>query len=301
MDKYYNGMFGGVFKYTLCTEDNNILLRWLLECCLEIKIDTLILKDKELSKNNTHTKGKVVDLYVQTNTELINVEINNHPHSYNNERNLAYLANLYSRSVDISEDYNKVRKCIQLNLTSGKKGIDLKSEYVLLKRNDLKEEVFSENFKIYEINVDLLKEAYYNNDVEIVNKYKPVIMLTLNREELEEFSLGDERIMEYKKRVEDLNSDPEFMVFMSREEDQRKTENTLRNIVNEQSQELKEQSQRIEKQTQKLETQTKQIENQTQELSNIKWNTARKLKEKNVDIEIISETTGLSIEEIQNL
>ena len=301
MDKYYNGMFDGVFKNTLCTEDNNILLRWLLECCLEIKIDTLILKDKELSKNNTHTKGKVVDLYVQTNTELINVEINNHPHSYNNERNLAYLANLYSRSVDISEDYNKVRKCIQLNLTSGKKGIDLKSEYVLLKRNDLKEEVFSENFKIYEINVDLLKEAYYNNDVEIVNKYKPVIMLTLNREELEEFSLGDERIMEYKKRVEDLNSDPEFMVFMSREEDQRKTENTLRNIVNEQSQELKEQSQRIEKQTQKLETQTKQIENQTQELSNIKWNTARKLKEKNVDIEIISETTDLSIEEIQNL
>ena len=98
-------------------------------------------------------------------------------------------------------------------------------------------------------------------------------MLTLDREELEEFSVGDERIMEYKKRVEKLNSDPEFMVFMSREEDQRKTENTLRNIVNEQS----------------------------QELSNIKCDTARKLKEKNVDIKIISETTGLSIEEIQAL
>ena len=162
MSKYYNGMFDGVFKNTLCTEDNNMLLRWLLECCLEIKIDTLILKDKELLKNSAYTKGKIVDLYVETNTELINVEINNHPHGYNNERNLAYLANLYSRSVDISEDYNKVRKCIQLNLTSGKKGIDLRSEYALLKRNVLEEEVFSENFKIYEINVDLLKEAYYN-------------------------------------------------------------------------------------------------------------------------------------------
>ena len=294
MNKYYNGMFDGVFKNTLCTEDNNMLLRWLLECCLEIKIDTLILKDKELLKNSAYTKGKIVDLYVETNTELINVEINNHPHDYNNERNLAYLANLYSRSVDISEDYNKVRKCIQLNLTSGKKGIDLRSEYALLKRNVLEEEVFSENFKIYEINVDLLKEAYYNKDVEIVNKYKPVIMLTLDREELEEFSVGDERIMEYKKRVEKLNSDPEFMVFMSREEDQRKTENTLRNIVNEQSQELKEQTQQLEKQTQKL-------EKQSQELSNIKVDTARKLKEKNVDIKIISETTGLSIKEIQAL
>ena len=46
------------------------------------------------------------------------------------------------------------------------------------------------------INVDLLKEAYYNN-VKIVNKYKPVIMLTLDREK-----------------------------------DKKKTENTLKNIVN---------------------------------------------------------------------
>ena len=50
-----------------------------------------------------------------------------------------------------------------------------------------------------------------------------IIMLTLDKEEQEEFSLEDERIMEYKKRVEKLNSDLEFMVFMSREEDQRKT------------------------------------------------------------------------------
>ena len=210
-----------------------MLLRWLLECCLEIKIDTFILKDKELLKNSAYTKGKIVDLYVQTNAELINVEINNHPHGYNNERNLAYLTNLYSRSVDISEDYNKVRKCIQLNLTSGKKGIDSRSKYALLKRNVLEEEVFSENFKIYEINVDLLKEAYYNKDVEIVNKDKPVIMLTLDREELKE--------------------------------------------------------------------QTQKLEKQSQELSNIKCDTARKMKNENIDIETISKVTGLSIKEIQAL
>lgn len=35
---------------------------------------------------------------------------------------------------------------------------------------------------------------------------------------------------------------------------------------------------------------------QTQELSNIKRDTTRKLKKKNVDIKIIFETTGLSIE-----
>ena len=294
MKKYYNGMFDSVFKNTLCDEDNNKLLKWLLECCLEIKIDKIKLKDKELLKNSTYTKGKVVDLYVETDNELINVEINNHPHDYNNERNLAYLANLYSRSVDISLGYYKVRKCIQLNLTSGKKGIDLKSEYALLKRNGIKEEMFSDSFKIYEINVDLLKESYYNKNEEIINKYKPVIMLTLNREELEKFSLGDERIMEYKEKVEKLNSDPEFMVFMSREEDQKKTENTLKYIVEEKNQKIKEQSQ-------ELKNTSKELKNKSKELSNIKQETARKMKTEKIDIETISKVTGLSIEEIQCL
>ena len=301
MKKYYNGMFDSVFKNALCDEDNNKLLKWLLECCLEIKIDKIKLKDKELLKNSTYTKGKVVDLYVETDNELINVEINNHPHDYNNERNLAYLANLYSRSVDISLGYYKVRKCIQLNLTSGKKGIDLKSEYALLKRNGIKEEMFSDSFKIYEINVDLLKESYYNKNEEIINKYKPVIMLTLNREELEKFSLGDERIMEYKEKVEKLNSDPEFMVFMSREEDQKKTENTLKYIVEEKNQKIKEQSQELKNTSKELKNTSKELKNKSEELSNIKQETARKLKEKNVDVKIISETTGLSIEEIQCL
>ena len=37
INKYYNDMLEGTFKNTLCAEDNNILLRWILECCLEIK------------------------------------------------------------------------------------------------------------------------------------------------------------------------------------------------------------------------------------------------------------------------
>ena len=44
----------------------------------------MILKDKELLKNSVHIKGKVVDLYIETNAELINVEINNYLHGYNN-------------------------------------------------------------------------------------------------------------------------------------------------------------------------------------------------------------------------
>ena len=105
-------------------------------------------------------------------------------------------------------------------------------------------------------------------------------MLTLNKEELEEFSLGDERIMEYKDKVNELNSDDDFVTFISREEDQEKTENALRTIISEKNEELK---------TQKT------------KLNNVKINIARSLKENKVDIKIISDTTGLTIEEIEKL
>ena len=130
------------------------------------------------------------------------------------------------------------------------------------------------------MNVDLLKKLYYNKDIKSINKYKPVIMLTLNKEELEEFSLGDERIMEYKDKVNELNSDDDFVTFISREEDQEKTENALRTIISEKNEELK---------TQKT------------KLNNVNREHARKMKEKNIDLNAISEITGLTIEEIEKL
>ena len=109
-------------------------------------------------------------------------------------------------------------------------------------------------------------------------------MLTLNKEELEEFSLGDERIMEYKDKVNELNSDDDFVTFISREEDQEKTENALRTIISEKNEELKNSREELKIQKTKL---------------NIEH--ARKMKEKNIDLNTISEITGLSIKEIEDL
>lgn len=282
--KYYNGLNDIVFKNTLCVEEHKGLLKWLLESCLDIKIDNLILKDKELSKKTKYSKGRVVDLLIESDNKMFNVEINNRPHDYNNDRNLGYLANLYGKSIDKSNDYKKINSCIQLNITSGKKDIELKSKYLLVDTLNESKNIWTDNFIIYEINVDLLKKLYYNKDIKSINKYKPVIMLTLNKEELEEFSLGDERIMEYKDKVNELNSDDDFVTFISREEDQEKTENALRTIISEKNEELKNSREELKTQKTKL---------------NIEH--ARKMKEKNIDLNTISEITGLSIKEIEDL
>ena len=83
--------------------------------------------------------------------------------------------------------------------------------------------------------------------------------------------------MEYKDKVNELNSDDDFVTFISREEDQEKTENALRTIISEKNEELKTQKTKL----------------------NIEH--ARKMKEKNIDLNAISEITGLTIEEIEKL
>ena len=292
--KYYNGLNDIVFKNTLCVEEHKGLLKWLLESCLDIKIDNLILKDKELSKKTKYSKGRVVDLLIESDNKMFNVEINNRPHDYNNDRNLGYLANLYGKSIDKSNDYKKINSCIQLNITSGKKDIELKSKYLLVDTLNESKNIWTDNFIIYEINVDLLKKLYYNKDIKSINKYKPVIMLTLNKEELEEFSLGDERIMEYKDKVNELNSDDDFVTFISREEDQEKTENALRTIISEKNEELKNSREELKNSKEELKT-------QKTKLNNVNIEHARKMKEKNIDLNTISEITGLSIKEIEDL
>ena len=64
--KYYNGLNDIVFKNTLCVEEHKGLLKWLLESCLDIKIDNLILKDKKLSKKAKYSKGRVADLLIES-------------------------------------------------------------------------------------------------------------------------------------------------------------------------------------------------------------------------------------------
>ena len=90
--------------------------------------------------------------------------------------------------------------------------------------------------------------------------------------------------MEYKDKVNELNSDDDFVTFISREEDQEKTENALRTIISEKNEELKNSREELKTQKTKL---------------SIEY--AKKLKENKVGVKIISDTTGLTIEEIKKL
>ena len=144
--------------------------------------------------------------------------------------------------------------------------------------NDKKKK-YIDNFEILEYNMDKITNYWYNSDVDKVNKYKHLIMLDLEKNDLDEMSNGDDFVKEYEDKVTDLNNQETFRSFMTYEEDQRLIQNTEKKMAYEEgiSQGI---SQGIEQE--KLEI-------------------AKNMLAKKMDISIVSELTGLDTDTLEKL
>ena len=112
-------------------------------------------------------------------------------------------------------------------------------------------------------------------------------MLDLKPNELNILSKKDKVINKYMEEVERINEDPEFYEYISAEEDNRKIENSLKSQYKREGLE-----EGIEK----------GIEQGIEQGTRLaKLEAAKKMKEKGIDNSVISEVTGLIIEEIENL
>ena len=96
--------------------------------------------------------------------------------------------------------------------------------------NDKKKK-YIDNFEILEYNMDKITNYWYNSDVGKVNKYKHLIMLDLEKNDLDEMSNGDDLVKEYEDKVTDLNNQETFRSFMTYEEDQRLIQNTEKKMA----------------------------------------------------------------------
>ena len=74
--------------------------------------------------------------------------------------------------------------------------------------------------------MDKITDYWYNLDMEKVKEYKHLIMLDLEKDDLEKMSNGDDFVEAYEDKVTDLNNQETFRSFMSYEEDQELIQNT---------------------------------------------------------------------------
>ena len=217
-------------------EKNKDLLIYLLEGILKIKIKEVEYLNLEQNVDNVLIKRKHFDLNLKTDIGRIQVEVNASDLGYVRPRNMSYLCDTYSHYVLKGQNYRdhyvlkgqnyrEDVKIIQINFSYGLK--DEKALRIYYVQDEDKKKYVG-NFIIYEINMEKYLSFWYTGDVQEIEENKEIIMLDLNLEELEALSKKDRMVAKYMEEIKRVNEDPDFHVYMSAEEDNRKIENSIR-------------------------------------------------------------------------
>ena len=280
-NKFYTAKFDCVFKTIFCDEDNPSLLKKLLERIFKKKIESIEFLRSELPVVSVVDRSKTVDVLVKVDDEYLHIELNCNYKNYLHTRNFIYFTNIYSRKTVRGKKYDFKTKFIHIDFTYGlSKKIEDVTHYYVMSNNGKK---YIHNFEIIEYNMDKITDYWYNLDMEKVKEYKHLIMLDLEKDDLDKISNGDDFVEAYEDKVTDLNNQETFRSFMSYEEDQELIQNTEKAMAYEEgiSQGI---SQGIEQGSQK-----KQIE------------IAKNMLAKKMDISTVSELTGLDADTLKKL
>ena len=282
-DKFYTCKSDRAFKEVFLKKNDSEPLQALLELILEIKIDYLEIKKTELLSGNVNIKDKRVDAVVYAGNKKIDIEINSQDKDYVKPRNTAYICNMYQSHTLVGELYDEKTDIVLVNLTWGLGSKESKKTKYMIMSEDGKQYV--KNFIIYEINMDYFDKLWYSKNEEEIKKNMYLIMLNLDKKELEAMPKDkrDKIVDKYITNVTIVNDNPEFQKYMSEEEDKKKIQNSLLSEAKEEGI-----SQGIS-------------QGYTSGINDGIKQTAKNLLSMNVTLEDISKATGLSIEEINKL
>ena len=270
MKKFYKLKNDAVFKAVFCKEKNKDLFELLLQEALNKKINIISINTPEIYKNNVYEKGRTLDVLIKSDNLLINVEINTFVSNSLKRRNAGYIFRKYSELTHMGESYNSMPLVIQINLSS------LNSNKLVYKYNlydKVNNKTYIDNLEIYEFNITKIKETCYNKS----SKYRLLSLLDCNKEELDLIK-GDDIVERIKNEVNYLNDDPDFIKYMSEEDEARLLKNTLKEDAYQTG---------IEEGIEKGSKQQKLI-------------TAKELLKNNIPIDIIIKSTGLTENEINS-
>ena len=269
-----------VFKTIMADEDNKKMLIKFLERILNKKIEELTYLKNELTINYPLEKRKTVDVLVKTEDLYIHLELNNGYNDYLHMRNFCYFTNIYSKKTKAGRNYNLKEIFIQINFTykniikgrlDKNKILEDKELLRIYKVMDKDLKTYIENIEIWEFNMDRIMQIWYDNNESEIEKYKHLIMLDSNLDELEKLSKGDDLVEEFKEEIKELNENETYTSWLTPEEDAEFILNTEKSISYEQGEK------------------NKQIE------------IAKEMKKEGIELSLISKVTHLSINEINNL
>ncbi len=297
--------FDLLFKKMFGDENHKERVSYLVSTMLNLPYEAvkdnieILPNDKKL--NNKNSKRQAQDVVVRIILSInrrISLEMNMNYNIANKNRNLMYLANMYSNELRNKDDYSKLEPCIQVNFNTVFTDCENNVLYdVYSLKNEYGYEL-TDMIKIINLNIAECYDICYNKTInnyeeslqEII-KYGALLMENdYDKLEviLEDIQMEEEVKDDILDSMEEYSEDEDFSYLYYDEEHNRKA---LENGLKSEAREAGLAEGRAEG----------RVEGRAEGLKEGKLEIAKSMKEENLDIDIISKCTGLTKEEINNL
>ena len=262
------GTFDAVFKAVL-TEEKEVLAE-IIELVIGIPKEEVmkngVIINSEYVRENIIETDKKSNLLISIGDNVINLEMDRRYYSGSNKKNNKYIHKIVNH-------YNP-KNTVQICFTSYKEGEELKGEKKSIRKymfQDSDGNVEDYGPEKYKIDLEYIENKYYNND-ELTRREKIFLMFKeSNREKLKEISKGDKIMDKIYKRLDKLSEDEALSLLYDEKE---------------------------------REEEKKQAEIEYAEEHGLNKGikqTAKNMLERNMNIDVVAEITGLSLEEVIKL
>ena len=165
----YDVIFKSVFL-----NNENILAKMISDITnIDYKIleNNITLEANELPISKKNEKAKRCDFVVRLDKDyILNLELNRQSHTGLIVRNLSYVFNLFSTHTKVGDEYNENLVVMQININcfDNQNGKALSRYHI---KEDYDDDIYSNNLVLYTLNVVNCKELYYNYDNKKIPKY----------------------------------------------------------------------------------------------------------------------------------
>ena len=245
-----------------------------------IKIDKEEIRKNIVFKQNEHNllgineKRKTSDLIVEISYGVINLEMNKDWYDGLFDRNHEYISKIRENILKEEKRYNKLKKVIQINFDNFN---IYKTEEIILKFEMMNEEKIREkvNIESYHVILPNARKKYYNEGIRNALVERLVIMTMEKEKELEELIEKNMELKPVGEKIIEISRDEELQGIYDRQEHERMVRNSI--------------------------MATKLEDSYHKGINKEKKENAKKMKEENIPIDIISRITSLSKEEIEKL
>lgn len=275
-----------IFKRIFGDERNKKILNSFLSAVLKIskeKLDELQILNTEILPDYHNEKYSILDLKIRLKSkEIINVEIQIGPYVNMEERILYYWSGIYHSQLDKGQYYSELKKSISIIILDYNFTDEKKAHNVYHIKNDDSNKAMFTDLEIHLLELRKVKEE----QEDLLNLWLQFISAN-SKEVLEVISLKDEDIKKAYEVLDELNKDPKLKSIYEAREKQVNDEISWYN-------EAKRDGIEIGREKGKEEG---LIDGENGEKKRIAVN----LLKKDLDIKLVSEVTGLSVEELINL